>query len=392
MRSGPKSLFARVAVGVVLLALIALGIRLLDHPEGAAAKAQARGGNASAVQVTTVAVEERDVPVYRAGVGTVAAAQSVVVHSRIDGQLERVGFVEGQDVKAGQVIAQLDPRTLQAQVAQAKAQEAKDTAQLANARKDLARLTQLIAEDAATQQQVDTQKALVAQIEAAIGTDQANLRFQQVQLSFATITAPISGRVGARLVDPGNIVRAADQNGLVVINQIDPVLVVFTLPEEAVQDVIGAQKDGGQSLQVQALARAGTEVLATGSLVLMNNQIDATTGTVQFKARFPNAKHALWPGQFVNVRLLLGNRSRALVVPEAAVQRSQDGSFVYVVDAEHKARNRPVQVAQLQDGIAVVTGVKAGDHVVVSGQYKIKPGSLVTEVPVRAASAARSAQ
>ena len=383
---------ARIAAGAAFLVILALGIRLVEQPTTAYGKEAAPAGPAPTVQVTTAVVQAREIPIFRAGVGTVSAAQSVVVHSRIDGQLDRVGFVEGQDVKAGQVIAQLDPRTLQAQVAQARAVQAKDAAQLANARKDLERLTQLIKEDAATQQQVDTQKALVAQLEATIGTDQANLRFQEVQLSFATITAPISGRVGARLVDPGNIVHAADQNGVVVINQIDPIQVVFTLPEEAVQDVIRAQRDTHQPLQVQALSRTGTDVLATGQLTVLNNQIDTATGTVQLKARFQNGKHALWPGQFVNVRLLLGVRDRALVVPEAAVQRSPDGSFVYVIDAGRKAQARPVQVAQLQDGLAVVTGVTAGEHVVVSGQYKVKPGMAVNEVPQRAASAARSLQ
>ena len=392
MSTGPLRLAARIAAGAALLVALALGGRLLEEPRVALARDPAQPGSAPAVQVTTAVVQTRQVPIFRAGVGTVSPAQSVVVHSRIDGQLDRVGFVEGQDVMAGQVIAQLDPRALQAQVAQARAQEAKDAAQLANARKDLARLTQLIAEDAATQQQVDTQKALVAQLEAALGTDAANLRYQQVQLSFATITAPISGRVGARLVDPGNIVHANDPNGIVVINQINPVFVVFTLPEESVQDVIRAERDTRQALQVQALPRAGSEVLATGDLVLLNNQIDTATGTVQLKARFANAKHALWPGQFVNVRLLLGVRESALVVPQAAVQRSTDGSFVYVVDASRKAQSRPVQVLQVQDGIAVVTGVAAGEHVVVSGQYKIKPGASVIDVPMRAASAARSPQ
>ncbi len=255
--------------------------------------------------MTTTTVQVQDVPIYRSGVGNVVALASVTVKPRIDGQLERVAFVEGQDVKAGQLLAQIDPRTLEAQLAQAQAQKARDEAQLGNARVDLKRYTGLFADDAATQQQLDTQKALVAQLEAAVKTDDAQINFAQVQLGFTRIVAPISGRVGARLVDAGNIVHAADPGGLVVINQIDPITVLFTLPEEAFQDINHALHASAEPLQVIAYPRDGKEKLGAGKLILLNNQIDTTTGTVQLKGSFANPGHALWPGQYVNVRLVL---------------------------------------------------------------------------------------
>jgi multidrug efflux system membrane fusion protein len=351
---------------------------------------------APAVVATTAAVKQQDVPIYRAGIGSVTAAQTVTVKARIDGQLDTVGFTEGQDVKAGQLLARVDPRTLQAQLAQVQAQQAKDEAQLANARIDLQRYTKLIAEDAATQQQLDTQKALVAQLEAAVKTDAAQVAYAQVQLGFTTITAPIGGRVGARLVDPGNIVHAADANGLVVINQVDPISVVFTLPEEAFQDInraLRASEKSREPLVVQAYPRNGTELLGTGKLVLLNNQIDTASGTVQLKGSFANPTHTLWPGQYVNVRLVLGQRANALTIPAAAVQRSQDGTYVYAVGADGKTvQTQPIQVAQIQDGIAIVDqGLSAGQRVVVDGQYKLKPGAAIAEAARKGAAPASGA-
>jgi len=333
------------------------------------------------------------VPIYRSGIGTVTAAQSVTVKARVDGQLDQVGFTEGQDVKAGQMLARIDPRTLQAQLAQVQAQQARDQATLANARVDLQRYTRLIAEDASTQQQLDTQKALVAQLEAAVQTDAAQIGYAQVQLSFTTINAPISGRVGARLVDPGNIVHATDANGLVVINQIDPISVVFTLPEEAFQDVnraLNASQASHVPLTVQAYSRDGQDLLGTGKLVLLNNQIDTTSGTVQLKGSFANPTHRLWPGQFVTVRLVLGRRDHALTVPAAAVQRSQSGTYAYVL-APHSdtVTLQPIHVANIQEGIAIVDhGLSAGERVVVDGQYKLKPGARIVEAAQPASAAA----
>ncbi|HEY4068250.1 MAG TPA: efflux RND transporter periplasmic adaptor subunit [Burkholderiaceae bacterium] len=374
-----------IALGVALLIASLWG---MNH-RASAADPKPADRPAPAVVATTATVQQHDVPIYRAGIGSVAAAQSVTVKARIDGQLDQVGFTEGQDVKAGQMLARIDPRTLQAQLAQAQATRAKDQATLANARVDLTRYTNLIKEDAATQQQLDTQKALVAQLEATVQSDTAQINFAQVQLAFTTISAPISGRVGARLVDPGNIVHAADTTGLVVINQVDPISVIFTLPEEAFQDINRAiNAAGGKTgaLVVQAYPRTGTELLGTGKLILVNNQIDTTSGTVQLKGSFPNPTHKLWPGQYVNVRLVLGQRSQALTVPAPAVQRSQDGTYVYVVDTDNKVKTQPIQVAQIQDGIAIIDkGLAAGQKVVVDGQYKLKPGSTITEAARKSA-------
>jgi multidrug efflux system membrane fusion protein len=369
----------RIAAGVAVLAGLVFLVRWISTSADADVKQPGRAAEAPVV-VTTAAVQIRDVPVYRAGVGTVMPLASVVVKTRIDGELVRVAFVEGQDVKSGQVLAELDARPIAAQLAQAQAQEARDSAQLANARVDLQRYTDELAEDAATRQQVDTQKALVAQLEAAVRNDAAQVQYQKVQLAYTRITAPMSGRTGARLVDPGNIVHASDSNGLVVINQIDPIAVVFTLPDEAVQEIIRAQRATRSPLVVTALPRDGGQELARGELTLLNNQVDTATGTVQLKARFQNGGYALWPGQFVNVRLQLGQHGGAPTVPQAAVQRSQQGTFVYVVDAQGRARVRPVHVAQEQDGISVIDkGLAAGERVVTNGQYKLQPDVLVVE-------------
>ena len=373
------------ALASIAIAVLAAGLWSVVRPANAADASKKRPADGP-VDVVTVLAKAQDVPIFRAGIGTVTPSQSVTVKARVDGQLDRVGFTEGQDVRKGQVLAQLDPRTLQAQLLQAQAARAKDQATLVNARVDLQRYTTLIAQDAATQQQLDTQKALVGQLEAAIKADDAAVNAAQVQLGFTTINAPISGRVGARLVDPGNIVHASDTTGIVVINQIDPICVLFTLPDDAVQDTIHAL-DGKKTLQVQAFARDGNKLLGSGALTLLNNQIDTTTGTVQLKGTFPNPQHDLWPGQFVNVRLILGQRAKAVTLPEGAVQRSQAGVYVYVEDEATKTvRNQPIQLIQIQDGLAVIGGgVTAGQRVVVDGQYKLKPGAKVVEV-ARAAS------
>ena len=335
---------------------------------------------AAPVPASTVRVARETVPIARSGVGTAMTVATVTVRTRIDGQLDRVDFREGQDVKAGQVLARIDPRTYQAQLEQVLAQKAKDEAQLANARADLKRYGDLIKEDATSQQTLDTQRALVGQLEAALKSDQAQIHFAQVQLDFTTISAPIGGRVGARLVDTGNIVHAADANGLLVINQIDPIAVQFTLPEDSFQAVNSALRDSREPLQVQAIDRGTRAVLATGKLVLLNNQIDTATGTIALKAQFPNAEHKLWPGQSVDARVVLGERADALTVPQAVVQRSQAGFFAYVVGPDDKVRVQPVQVADTADGKATIgKGLAAGDRVVVDGQYRLTPGARIAE-------------
>ncbi|HWZ48500.1 MAG TPA: efflux RND transporter periplasmic adaptor subunit [Herbaspirillum sp.] len=364
---------SNLLIGAALVALLGAGWYFTHRsaPQPVAAP--------PAVSVTTALVKSQDVPLYVVGVGTVTANASVLVKTRVDGQLVKVGFTEGQDVKAGQMLAELDPRTLQAQLAQAQAQKSKDQASLGNAKIDLQRYTTLLAQDAATQQQLDTQKALVAQLIAAVQTDEAQVNFAQVQLSFTTINAPLSGRVGVRLVDPGNIVHATDANGVVVINQIDPITVLFTLPEESVPAINHAQLTGA-ALNVVAAPRDSDQALATGKLIVLNNQIDTTNGTVQLKARFANAQHQLWPGQYVNVKLLLKDSEPALTLPSSAIQRNQDGTYVYLVGADETTQIVPVQVARIQDGIAVIAkGLDAGQRVVIDGQYKLKPGAHIRE-------------
>ena len=381
------------ALAAIAAAVVGAGLWSVLRPASAAdGKDKNRRAEDGPVGVVTAVAKAQDVPIFRAGIGTVTPNQAVTVKTRVDGQLEKIGFAEGQDVRKGQLLAQLDPRTLQAQLLQAQAARAKDEATLVNARVDLKRYTTLIAQDAATQQQLDTQKALVGQLEAAVKADEAAVNAAQVQLGFTTITAPISGRVGARLVDAGNIVHAADATGIVVINQIDPISVLFTLPDDAVQETIHAL-DNKKPLLIQAFARDGSSLLGTGTLTLLNNQIDTTTGSVQLKGTFPNPQHNLWPGQFVNVRLLLGTRPKAVTVPEAAVQRSQTGVYVYVEDEATKTvRNQLISLTQIQDGTAVVgSGLSAGERVVVDGQYKLKPGVKVVEVARGASGAAPGA-
>ena len=369
------------ALAAIAIAVLGFGLWSVERPAQAADDKDKKKAAEPPVVIKSVLVKAQDMPIFRTGIGTVTPTFSVTVKARVDGELDSVGFTEGQDVKKGQVIARLDPRTLQAQLLQAQATRAKDQATLANARIDLQRYTTLIAQDAATQQQLDTQKALVAQLDATVKNDDAQINFAQVQLGFTTIAAPISGRVGARLVDPGNIVHAADTTGLVVINQIDPISVLFTLPEDAVQDTNRALSTAKKPLVAKAFPRTGTELLGEGTLTLVNNQIDTTTGTVQMKASFPNPQHKLWPGQFVNMRLILGTYPKALTMPEAAVQRSQAGVYAYVVSTDGQTvRSQPINVLQIEDGVAIVSsGLTAGERVVVDGQYKLKPGSHVVE-------------
>ncbi len=333
-----------------------------------------------AILVSTALAKSESVQQTLTGIGNVLALSSVTVHARVDGQLDSVAFEEGQDVRAGQLLAQLDPRTYQAQLDQAQAQKAKDDALLANAKVDLKRYEELIKDDATTQQVLDTQKALIGQLMASIKNDEALINFAKVQLGFTTISAPISGRLGARLIDPGNIVHAADPGGLVVINQIDPIAVQFTLPETNFPKISQALNAGKKRLQVEAIDRASGNVIGVGELVLVNNQIDMASGTISLKARFPNPKHNLWPGQSVNARLALTKLDNVVTVPSAAIQRSQNGLFVYVVTPDSKVRLQPVTVAQYEGAQAVVSkGLAANDKVVVDGLYRLVAGASVKE-------------
>ncbi|TMG85971.1 MAG: efflux RND transporter periplasmic adaptor subunit [Betaproteobacteria bacterium] len=365
--------------GVIAAVLAIVAVRAVLHRADAEEKAKA--AQPAAIPVVTATVAKEDVPIFLTGIGTVQPAQTVTVKVRVDGELQKVAFTEGQDVKEGDLLAQIDPRPYQAVLDQAVAQKGRDEATLANAQKDLERYTTLFAQDSIQQQTLDTQKATVNQLKATIQSDQAQIDNARVLLAYTTIRSPVTGRTGLRLVDAGNIVHAADTTGLVVINQIDPIAVVFTLPEEHVPKVNEAmQKAGATPLQAQALGRETGEALATGRLLLVNNQIDTATGTVQLKAQFPNKAHALWPGQYVNVRLVLGTRHDAATVPESAVQRGPEGLIAYVVKPDDSVETRPIRVARTQEGKAIIDdGLAPGTRVIVDGQYKVKPGVKVAE-------------
>ena len=362
---------------VAAILIIATGIWKFGKPGDKPVKKDAN----VAVPVVLAAAIQTDVANYVSGIGTVQASATATVRVRVDGQLQQINFVEGQEVKAGDVIAQLDPRALQAQLALAEAQLARDQATLDNARADLERYAELVKNGSISKQALDTQKALVAQQEATLRASQAAVSYARVQLDYATIRAPISGRTGVRLVDVGNLARSTEATGIVVINQIDPITLTFTLPEASFSQVNEAIKRGkGNTLPVLAYSNDSDQPIATGKLLLIDNQINTSSGTIQLKAVFANPEHRLWPGQYINARLMLGESRAALVVPAGAIQRGPDGTFVYVVKPDHTVSVAPVQIARIQDDQAVLdSGLHSGDVVVTEGQSKLKPGSTVVD-------------
>jgi multidrug efflux system membrane fusion protein len=335
------------------------------------------------VPVIADAAQARDFPIYLDGLGTVQAFNSVTVHPRVDGEIQRLYFQEGQDVKKGDQLAQIDPRPYQAQYEQAVAKKAQDDAQLANARLILTRNEALLKNRVVDQQTYDTQRYAAAQLQALVQADQAAIDNAQTQLDYTRLLAPISGRVGIRLVDEGNIVRAADSTGIVVINQVQPISVVFTLPQQQLGEVREAlQQNSGPPLQVLAMDRRNQSTLGKGTLTVLDNQIDPATATVKLKATFENSDLRLWPGQFVNVRLLLGVKKGAVCVPDAAIQRGPTGPYVYVLGAGDEADMRSIQPGASEgDWTLIKRGLAAGERIVVDGQYRLKPGSKVTVGP-----------
>ena len=339
-------------------------------------------------------VSEKNVPIYLRGIGTVIAYNTDIVRSQIQGQLTQITFKEGQPVHAGDLLAQIDPRPYQSQLDQVTAARGRDQAQLTNAQTNLDRYNQLAAKQDATAQLVDTQKAQVAQLQNAVKSDDALIEQARVQLGYTRLTSPISGITGVRQVDVGNIIHPTDPNGLVVVTQIEPISLIFTLPETDLPQ-IQQQMANGQPLKVLAYSQDDKIKLDEGKVDLINNEILQTTGAVQIKAEFPNTAHRLWPGELVNARLLLQTRKNGLTVPAGVVQQGQQGFYAYVIKPDNTVERRTITVAQTSNGEALIdSGLAANERVVVDGQYKLKPGSHVTVLHGKAAeeAAAQSAQ
>ena len=368
------------ALGAAALLLFAW--RALVHKPADAAAGKAA---APAIAVDTAAVTHADVPIYLSGLGTVQAFYTVTVSARVDGELQKVAFTEGQTVHKGDLLAQIDPRPNQAAYEQALAAKVKDAAQLANAKLDLQRYTVLQPQDLASKQTVDTQRATVDQLSAQLQVDQAVIDNARTQLDYTRITSPINGRTGIRLVDPGNIVHAAATTGIVVVTQVQPIAVIFTLPEEELATVSAALSAG--SVKVTTVSRDGGKELDEGELSLIDNEIDQTTGTARLKAIFNNAHNTLWPGQYVNARVLVRTAHHVLTLPTAAVQLGPNGPFTYVVKSDSTVEVRQLKIGVDSGGLTIVdSGLALNERVVTSNQYRLQPG-----VHVRAAAAQASA-
>jgi membrane fusion protein, multidrug efflux system len=374
-RPGIGLRFRTMAVmGVVLAVVGGVAYRLSTPEEPVAKGGRSAGQGGRPVPVVTAVVERRDVPIYLDGLGTVQASQTVTVRSRVDGELVAVSFNEGQDVHAGDVLARIDPRTYKAQLDQAAASRDKDQAQLEAARRDLDRYVGL--KDRVTGQLVDTQRALVKQLEATVRADQAVVDNTRTMLNYTTIVAPIDGRTGMRMVDQGNIVHAADATGLVVLTQVQPIAVIFTLPQQVLPRITGHVG----RLPVVAMASDGRTPVDRGELELVDNQIDSTTGTIRIKALMPNANRQLWPGGFVNVRLLVDIAANGLVIPAPAVQRGPQGTYAFVVTPESTAEMRPIKVVQVDgDQALIAEGLAEGEKVVTDGGSKLQAGAKVAD-------------
>ncbi len=371
----------RWATTVVAIGAIAGGVYYTMHsgsaPDGATRERHSRqGGFGGPVAVIAKPAETADVPVYLEGVGSVKALNTATIRAQVDGRLVSVNFKEGQDVKKGDLLAKIDPATYQAQLDQAVAKKALDEALLANTRHDLERF-QKVGTLAISQQQIDTQIALIKQQEAQVKSDVAAIENAQAILGYTTIVAPFDGRTGLRLVDEGNLVHAGDTGGIVVITQVQPISVLFTLPQQELPTLTKAIQSG--TLTAHALSTDSQTELDTGSLKVIDNQVDQQTGTIRLKAEFPNEKRQLWPGQFVNVRLLVDTLKDVIVAPTEAVQRGPDGTYVFVVGPDNTVQMRDVKIARQDETYAVIAdGLKAGEKVVTSGFSRLKDGATVS--------------
>lgn len=364
---------------IVLLALAALGWRLLHGNAASAPGARGgTGGNDAPIPVTVVQVEQKDVPIYLNALGTVQALNTVSVNSQVTGQLKALHFVEGEEIQQGALIAEIDPRTFQAALDQAVAKKSQDTAQLSASRSTLKRYEELIGKHFVSAQDLENQRQTVRQQEALVAADEAALSSARTQLSYTRITAPIGGIAGIRQIDVGNLVTANGSTGIVTLTQVHPINVIFTLPEQNLGEVRAGQAEA--PLAVTALDRSDAHALDDGVLKVIDNQIDTSTGTFKLKSEFANANNALWPGQFVNVRLQIGTVKNGLVVPATALQRGPEGSYVYALQADDTVAMKVVtQAGEAADhGVLIGSGVAAGDKVVTEGQFRLKPGSKVT--------------
>lgn len=349
-----------------------ISARFTTQPAASAPGGRRFGG---AIPVTASAAQRKDIPVQLDALGTVQALNTITIRSQVDGILIEIAFTEGQEVRRGDVLARIDPRSYAAALAQAEAKRAQDLAVLANSRLDLERYAALVRSNGASRQQLDTQRALVAQNEALVQADEAAIAAARVQFDFTTIRSPIDGRVGLRQVDQGNIVRAGDANGLVVVSQVDPVSVLYTLPQQELPRIMRAMNAG--PVAVQVLAPDGW-VRATGTVLTPDNAVDPTTGTIRLKATFPNPDRQLWPGAFVNVRMLVATLRDALAIPLVAVQRGPDGPYAFVVKPDNTVEQRPITLGLLTATDAVVTrGLEADERVVTSGGLRLSAGSQV---------------
>ena len=361
-----------VAVVLVLAAVVAVW-RLNSGVEAPQARAQTPPPGIP-VTAGTVAIE--DVPVFLHGIGTVQAYNSVAIKSRVDGQIVKVEFKEGQDIKDGDLLFQIDPRPYQAALEQAQAAKQKDEAQLAGAKLDLERYSKLLGTGYQTRQSYDNQTTLVAQLQAAIRGDEAQINTAKINLGYTDIRSPIDGRLGARLVDKGNIVHANDNTALVMITELKPIFVSFTLPQETLDDVHVQNEQA--PLVVRAYSGDGKKQLGEGKLTLIDNMIDQSTGTIHLKARFDNEDERLWPGEFVSLRVVLSTRRGVATVPQQTVQQGPSGHYAYVIKPDNTVERRSVEVASIQDGIAVITkGLSANERVVVDGQFRLTEGARV---------------
>jgi membrane fusion protein, multidrug efflux system len=361
----------------LLIVVVGGGILARPGPWRSTAGAQGRLPAPPRIPVMAAAARTRDVGVYLYGLGSVTPLNTVTLRTRVDGELISVRFQEGQIVSRGELLAEIDPRPFEAQLTQFEGQLERDQALLDNARLDLKRFQVLVTTDAVPRQQLDTQVSLVRQLEGTVKNDQGQIEATKVQLAYCHITSPIAGRVGLRLVDPGNIVHAADTSGLVIITQLQPITVIFTIAEDSIPTVL-EQLRRGVRMPVEAFDREQKRKLAEGALLTIDNQVDAATGTVRLRAQFPNADNRLFPSQFVNARLLLETRRGATVVPTAAVQSSPRGSFVYVVRPDQTVAVRPVSVGVTDgDDVSIERGLQAGEPVVVDGAERLRDGAAI---------------